>query len=346
VNETEKASRAVIAPIDGSEPRPRWSVMIPTYNCARYLRDTLVSVLSQDPGPELMQIEVIDDHSTSDDPQSVVEELGRGRVAFYRQPRNVGNVRNFDTCLRRARGELVHLLHGDDAVLPGFYAQLERAFTEHPQIGAAFCRHIFMDDDGHWQFISPLERRESGILENWLETVAVEGRLQTPSVVVRRSVYEHLGGFDARLTYTEDWEMCVRIAAHYPVWYEVELLALYRMTSLSHSKAGFRTGRGAQDLRRTILINRSSLPESRGETLTKQALQANALAMIRRGHELIVLDDLEAARLWAREALITDRSPRVVRAALGLAARTARAGWRASRKPPPRDPSTATPPSS
>jgi hypothetical protein len=127
--------------------------------------------------------------------------------------------------------------------------------------------------------------------------------------------------------------MCVRIAAHYPVWYEVELLALYRMTALSHSKVGFRTGRGAQDLRRTVLINRSSLPASKAEALTKRAMRANALAMIRRGHEMIAIDDLRAAGLWAREALITERSPRVIRAALRLLARTARAGWRARRKP-------------
>src|SRR5687767_4743988 len=105
--------------------------MIPTYNCALHLRYALESVLAQDPGRERMQIEVIDDASTVDDPEAIVARIGRDRVGFYRQPGNVGHVRNFETCLARARGRFIHLLHGDDAVRPGFYEAMERAFRVH-----------------------------------------------------------------------------------------------------------------------------------------------------------------------------------------------------------------------
>ena len=57
-----------IPPVDSQVDRPFWSVMIPTYNRATYLERTLASVLAQDPGPQKMQIEVVDDASTSDDP--------------------------------------------------------------------------------------------------------------------------------------------------------------------------------------------------------------------------------------------------------------------------------------
>ena len=49
-----------IPPVADGEPRPLWSVMIPIYNSASYLRETLASVLAQDPGPDLMQIAVVD----------------------------------------------------------------------------------------------------------------------------------------------------------------------------------------------------------------------------------------------------------------------------------------------
>src|SRR5678815_5469359 len=145
-NETEH--RARVLPVPEGTTRPLWSVMIPTYNCASYLRETLASVLAQDPGPERMQIEVVDDCSTKDDPQAVVREVGMGRVVFHRQRANVGHTQNFETCLQRSRGYLIHLLHGDDAVRPGFYATIEAIFAGHPEIGAAFSRNMFIDQCG------------------------------------------------------------------------------------------------------------------------------------------------------------------------------------------------------
>src|SRR5512147_512884 len=100
--EEHRSYRAEIPPVPDGISRPLWSVMIPTYHCARFLPRTLESVLIQDPGSDLMQIEVVDDGSTLDDPESVVSEVGQGRISFYRQSHNVGHTRNFETCLRRA----------------------------------------------------------------------------------------------------------------------------------------------------------------------------------------------------------------------------------------------------
>src|SRR5919202_7111228 len=70
------AHRAPVPPVETGVRRPRWSVMIPTYNCAGYLETALRGVLAQAPGPERIQIEVVDDHSTADDPEEVVRRVG------------------------------------------------------------------------------------------------------------------------------------------------------------------------------------------------------------------------------------------------------------------------------
>ncbi|MBA3263097.1 MAG: glycosyltransferase [Thermoleophilaceae bacterium] len=293
--------------------------MIPTHDCASYLRETLASVLAQDPGPERMQIEVVDDAS-SDTPEAVVEELGRGRVSFFRQPRNVGHVANFNTGLVRSRGHLVHLLHGDDCVRDGFYAAMAKLLETEAESGAAFCRYIAIDEAGDWSSIAPLEQRSAGVIPGWLERIAVGQRLQTPCMVVRRQVYERLGGFDPRGGFAEDWEMWVRIAARYPVAYEPEPLALYRVHSLSRTGRMLRTGENARDLRRVIEINREHFPPARADEISRRALRETATTCLRRARRLLGASDTEAMWAQVREAVRSDASARVLAEAVVVVA--------------------------
>src|SRR5687768_15668812 len=80
--------------------RPFWSVMIPIYNAREdYLRETLQSVLCQDPGADEMQIEVLDNCSTAGDAEALVREIGGGRIAYHRQTHNLGIAGNFNACI-------------------------------------------------------------------------------------------------------------------------------------------------------------------------------------------------------------------------------------------------------
>lgn len=288
--------------------RPLWSVMIPTYNCARFLRETLESVLQQDPGPDQMQIEVIDDYSTKDDPEAVVREFGRNRVTFYRQPANVGIIKNFETCLRRSRGQLIHQLHGDDVVLPGFYRQMATHFTAHPEIGMAFCKHAEIDEHSRPQDTFVPEPGPAGILDDWLERIAVKQQIQTATVVVRRDVYETLGGFDRRLTRSEDWEMWVRIALHYPVSYEPTLLALYRRHSTSSTTRGYLNGDHVRVWREALKVVRSKLPADKADRLHRAARRNLATYDLESARRLFRSRQFGPAFTYLREALCCDSS--------------------------------------
>ena len=239
---TSEAFHVKVTPVPKEIKRPLWSVVIPTYNCAHYLKETLKSVLAQDLGKDQMEIIVVDDHSTKDDPEAVVKNYGKGRVQFIRQERNVGKVRNYETGLKASKGHYIHQLHGDDAVRPNFYGSMERLLKDHPKAGAAFCRSIYMDDQSRWTGITGMTQDTEGIVHDMLAKLYTEQHIQTPSMVVKREVYEQVGAFDRRLNCMEDWEMWIRIANNYPIAVSNEVLALYRSHDDNATQQTFQDG--------------------------------------------------------------------------------------------------------
>ena len=189
---------------------PLFSVMIPTYNCANYLEKTLESVLSQDMGEEMMQIEVIDDCSTKDNPEEVVERLGKGRVQFFRHPKNVGAIKNFNECIKRSKGKLVHILHGDDFVLDGFYKEYAACAEKHPDAFLIYCDTMGVNESGAFMYDMGLQSTHVGVTKDVSE-IMYNNRICFPSVVIRKEAFDQLGGFNQSLSHCADWEMWVRV---------------------------------------------------------------------------------------------------------------------------------------
>ena len=263
---------AEIAPPAPDGKRPFWSVMIPTYRPDReYLARTLESVLTEDPGPERMQIAIVDDPSGDD----VAERIGgraAGRVEVHRHAARRGMARNWNDCIRLARGRWIHLLHQDDLVLPGFYAKLERAIAARDDLGAAVVQHYLIDDRGRRRCrMSQYPARAPGVIDDWVEWVFVQLAFQTPAVVVKRAVYEELGGFREDLPYALDWDMWKRIAARHPLWFDPEPLAAYRRHEEGASAAFFRSGENMAAVRRSIEISRAYLPPAERESMAARA---------------------------------------------------------------------------
>lgn len=299
--------------ISDKNKKPFWSVMIPTYNCANYLVKTLESVLAQDPGSEQMQIEVVDDYSTKDDPEAIVREIGQGRVSFFRQSQNVGATANFNTCIQRAKGEWVHILHGDDAVLAGFYSQMQQSIESEPNIGAAFCRCIFIDENNNWKHLSPLYRETAGIFPEFWKALAITNRITTPSIIVKRSVYEKLGGFNPQLRHTADWEMWTRIGVHYQLLFEPLPLAFYREHSASDTSRLVTTGANIIDTLSCINIFEHYLPSALSTELTNKAKEVIVIQALDKATVLFSKGDIQAAINQIREGLKCSTSSMVLR---------------------------------
>jgi glycosyltransferase involved in cell wall biosynthesis len=238
-----------IEPVAEGLLRPRWSVMIPAYNAERTIGETLRSVLAQAQSQDDMQICVVDNVST-DQTLTVVERTVadsgmRGRVEIHKNPGNLGMVGNFNACLRLARGELVHLLHADDFIQPGFYAAIEARMRQHPEAEVCAARVLTIDASGELEYITNRIARTG---ELTVYDVAYENHLYPPGVVVRRAGYERVGGYSNVISYLPDWEMWTRLLEHCPGVFVNEPLANYRQTPGNATDYFSRTANDVRDM--------------------------------------------------------------------------------------------------
>ncbi|MGL5080822.1 MAG: FkbM family methyltransferase [Microcoleaceae cyanobacterium] len=311
-----------ILPINFNLKRPFWSVMIPTFNKVKYLEQTLKSVLSQAPHECEMQIEVVNDHpdpAIQSELENIVQKVGAGRIKFYRHSsQDIGQTAIFNLCLNRAQGHWIHLLHDDDWVLPGFYQALERVISQGPNVGAAFCRHYYIDEKNRQRSVSFLEQETSGILENWLEKIAISQRIQPSAIVVKRKVYEQLGGFNPEASSAADWEMWKRISVHCSIGYEPQPLACYRLHSISWTSRLIQTGENIADTRKAIEISQAYLPSEQSEFLSQQAREHYAIYAVNTAKQLLAQGEEKPAISQVQEALKCSHSAQVKQAVIQL----------------------------
>jgi len=313
-SESSAGQLPTVSPLSAGLARPFWSVMIPIYNCREdYLRETLRSVLCQDPGIADMQIEVIDNCSTIGDPEVVVREMGGGRIEYHRQPANVGIIENFNACINRARGQWVHILHGDDTVRSDFYSRARAGITARPEVGAALCRTIYMDEDGQWTGLAELESRTPGVLDgSFAERQLVEQRIQFVAIVVRRTTYEDLGGFRSSLPHCLDWDMWKRIALTKAVYYDPEPMACFRLHMAADSSRLVATGENVIEERRSIECSCGELPPEHAPLVRRAAMRAAGVRALRRARQLWKNDQRAAAWRQFIEGMRCSLAPAVL----------------------------------
>ncbi len=301
---------------------PLWSVMLPVYEPNSYMKEAIRSVLDQDPGYENMQIAVVDDASPSGGVEDLVRAFAGNRIGYIRQPRTLGLAGNWNTCIARAQGELIHLLHHDDLVYPGFYDAIGRGFVADDGIGMAFSRHRFIDAESHEISLSGVVRPTPGAIDGWLERIAAGQRLQCPATVVRRGVYDAIGGFRQDLCYVLDWEMWVRIAGRYRVWFEPRVLAAFRMHSGSETARLRKANLIDDDFRRAFRIIRRELPRPIANRALKTARREVAHQLVTEAVNLSSSRQSKAAISCIKRALRFRFHLRIIHRILSLAKHT------------------------
>jgi len=202
---------------------PPYSVVVPVFNGARYLRRAVASAVAQTvPAAEIL---VIDDGST-DGCGGLVADCPGVRVVAHAANRGLSAARN--TGITAARTGVVALLDSDDAWDADKMARQLPAFAARPDVAVVFCDFRAVNVEGRpvgWQGgtrgrvanlglgFDPVGPDASLLVGSATEALIRETSFMHPSsVAFRREAFDAAGPFDTSYRYAEDLEMWLRLA--------------------------------------------------------------------------------------------------------------------------------------
>jgi glycosyltransferase involved in cell wall biosynthesis len=191
------------------------TVMIPSYNYARFLPDAVESAASQ----VNADVVVVDNGSTDESP-AVGRDLAErfDNVRFVSHADNLGIITSFNRCRDEIRGEYTVLLCADDVLSPGSLARSLSFMTAHPSVGLAYGPVRYFSS---FESIAPEAVPPASVAPvvhrgaEWIARLCRTGAnpISTPEAIMRSSVLAAAGPYEERTPYTSDLNLWLRMAA-------------------------------------------------------------------------------------------------------------------------------------
>jgi glycosyltransferase involved in cell wall biosynthesis len=212
------------------------SVVVPSYNQARFLEEAVVSVLEQDYAP--IEVLVVDGGSTD----GSVDILRRyeDRLAWWVSEPDKGQAQALNKGLARARGGVLGWLASDDTLVPGAVKRVVEELERDPDALLVYGEALFVDEDGYGLF--PLAPRPFDV-EAMVRACA--NHVVQPGSLFRRRAWELAGPLDEDGFYLFDFEFALRVGRVGKVGRIPDRLATYRVHPAS--KSGGESLRKARD---------------------------------------------------------------------------------------------------
>ncbi|MCK5611444.1 glycosyltransferase, partial [Candidatus Pacearchaeota archaeon] len=197
-----------------------FSVIIPTFNRAEYIKHTIDSVLEQT--FKEYEIIVIDDGSI-DNTRESLKEYGDKIRYFYQSNNGVSAAR--DHGIREARGEWVAFLDDDDLWEPNKLEIQMEYLKQNPGIDFVYSdARVFCENN----IISETFKRPYFDNYDVFYSLLKSDRIFIGTVICRKEVLKSIGNFDGALNMCEDWDMFLRVSQRYNVGYVDKVLVSVR----------------------------------------------------------------------------------------------------------------------
>lgn len=247
---------------------PLVSICIPNRNMARYIGETLESVLAQTWQP--LEVVVLD-NASDDDSWDIIQEFASKdpRVHTHRNDDLLPMVRNHNRCMALSNGHYINLLSADDLLEPTFVERCMELFQREKELGYVTTERILIGSEGD-VLPSTDFYQASGIIPGLAEARInlIGSHTVPPQMLIRKSCLEAIDWLDTGYEWAFDIHAKIRLNLQWDVGYLNEPLCRYRLhpqNSSSHYKA---TKMAVMTIYRLKLAILDSLPEHARELET------------------------------------------------------------------------------
>jgi glycosyltransferase involved in cell wall biosynthesis len=247
----------------------RLTVLMPVYNGARYLDESIESVLAQE--PDDFELVVVDDGSADATPELLARWAARdARIVVVRQERNGGTSRALNAGLAAARGEYLARQDADDISLPGRFAKQAAALDAHAEAVWVTVGRLWIDERGKTLGTAPYLVASPEVTRFLLHftpsAIGVPGQ-----TMFRTAAARAIGGWDETYRVAQGWEFVSRLSKQGSLLALPELGMKYRVHPQRVSEQFKR-----EQLENAIRITRRMLSELLGREVTVDEAAASA----------------------------------------------------------------------
>lgn len=196
------------------------SIVLPTHNGSRYLRQSIDSCLNQT--YQDWELIIVDDASTDDTP-NLIAQYTDPRIRAIRHPMNRGLPAALNTGFAATRGEFLTWTSDDNYYLPVALMRMLAALRQHPEVDFVYADQDFVDERG--AFLVHMVAEEPEVL---LQTNPINA-----CFLYRRRVYEAVGAYAEDLPLVEDYDYWLRVSLLFRMMPLRDTLYCYRVHSRS-----------------------------------------------------------------------------------------------------------------
>ncbi len=201
---------------------PSVSVLMPTFNRAKFLPEAIDSVLSQTYAD--LELLIVDDGS-EDNTTSVLEPFLRDERVRYFYQDNQGQSYARNVGLKHAMGDFVAFLDSDDIWKPEKLEKQLAVVRAHPDADIVHGDEEIIDEQSAVTSLLNMARY-SGRITRYL---LADNSVSITTALVKRRCFDEMGGFDTSVGVADDYELWLRFSARYRFHYEPGIVASYRV---------------------------------------------------------------------------------------------------------------------